>query len=1137
MRLLFALSLGFGATAPPVWAAITIDQTPLLIAEPIPPNILFILDDSGSMGWEHMPGTTAKWYNAPVSGLPQTVSVNDIRLRAPNINTQWYNPLIAYEPWLKHDGSSYGNANYNASMSVDPSGSAASGSINFKTKFTSWVTLSTGTGTTGVGNTQAISSSTSNTSAGRTTGLVSANYQWRYSGFYYLTGANEKTVTNYTRYDFIYGCPVASSSCNNNQKQWRARQFKITNNNGVTGTETELTQFDWTPYGGVKRSVEQELQNYANWFVYYRLRINMAKAAASRAFASLSGGYRIGFDTLQYNSKSTTPIYPIPVGTNEGNFLGTNKQNWFTKLMATNAYNGTSLREALGRSGEYFSDKTTSYKTTNGPYGSGSGKPILSCRQNFAILTTDGYWNGNAATIAAANSDNDSSKGSKIIGVKGQEYTYEPKAPYKDSRGNTLADVAMYYWKNDLMPSMSNNVPTTGKNPAFWQHMRTFGISIGEKGTLDPQDTNTVNALYNGTKSWPQPKNDAQENIDDLWHASINSRGEFIVASNPEEFAKALTNTLQEIARETKSEASGGVDSAMLSADSKAFFSRYTSGSWNGDLFAYKIDESTGEMDQSKPLWEAENELPAWNQRTIYVNANGSMKTFEHGNLTATQKNHLNQNQVNYLRGDRSKEEKNGGTLRDRVGLLPDFVNSQLVYVGRPTQTEYFGKFEFTGASSYASYADSYKNRQGMVYIAGNDGMLHAFNSNTGKEVFAFMLSSAITSGKLSNYMLPDYGSTSDAANPHQYIFDGELTAADAYLGGQWKTILVATQGRGGTGVLALDVTDPSDPKFLWEKSSADSGALGYNLSKPIIAQVSDGNWRVLFGNGPNSTGDRAQLISISLSDGNITAVDTGAGSNNGLSGVSLWDQDRDGLFETAYAGDLRGNIWRFTNLDSAPSASKLFTTTNSRPISAPPLLITNQKTNDTWVFVGTGRYLNSDDIQNTDQQSWYGLIDDGTTINSRNQLMERKITSADEIGRIIETGSEAEITQDASQNRGWYIDFTKPGERMMTPNFVIGGALLGISFYPDSTDPCEPDGKSALWGVNPFSGARLNQDIFGVERSVLDGIPAVTSGAPPITIGEDGMFSIHLPKGTIEARLPTGQPGRESWREVIRDN
>lgn len=1133
-------------------AGVDIAQQPLSVADPVPPNIMFIMDDSGSMAWQHMPGTTATWSAAPPSGLPYSSDLtNDIRLRASNVNSQWYNPLITYEPWLKgHSELNPTGKDYSVDASLsgalkDPSGQTETGTFDFQGELSDWPTIST--------------SDTGNYTS-----------SWRYSGFYLLNpNASATDDQNYVRYEFRFERP-----CTRTQRQcswfgcwdvciaygtasWKARKITLTGA-GDDSVRTDLTQFDWTAHGGPVRTIQQEIQNYANWYSYYRLRATMAKASASRVFAKLGTGYRIGYNTI-WNLQN----FPIPVGNENGLFRGDNKKSWFEKLFSTGSDNGTPLRQALGRAGEYFTDTAST-----GPYGPETGSQQVSCRQNFAIMTTDGYWNSNAAGNSDARADNDSTSGSTINGLNGKTYKYVAGLPYKDGRSNTLADVAMYYWKTDLVPDLVNNVPTSAKNPAFWQHMRTYGISIGEKGTLDPKTD--LPALTAGTKTWPAPGCDTsgrscidrQANIDDLWHAAVNSRGEFIVASNPDEFTKALGDTLNAIKNETKSAASGGSSSTRIEAGAKAIFSQYTSGSWNGNLLAYNINETTGLQDTTAPAWTAENKLPAWASRSMYVSKDGASVPFRYSNLNAAQQTALGSQQVvDYLRGDRSQEQPTG-TMRARAGVLPAFVNSQLVYVGPPSQTAYFGNASFTGASQYAAYASSKQSRTPVIYVAGNNGMLHAFNGNTGAEVYAFLPnfsimhpSASATQKTLKLYTDPKYG-LNDSADAdwetykHRYILDGELTVADVYLSGAWKTILVGTQGRGGTGVFALDVTDPADIKFLWEKTSSDSTALGNNLGKPIIAQVASGDWRVILGNGPNSTGDKAQLIMIKLSDGSISTVDTGIGDNNGLAGVNLWDADKDGFFETAYAGDLKGNLWRFKGLGGTATVAKLFATRNARPITAMPLIVRNQKTNKTWVFFGTGQNLNKVDQENLDVQSWYGMMDDGSEVAS-SKLRARAIGSSGTIGarsaRVLESGTEAEII--SAGQLGWYIDFPANGERMITPNSLLGGALFGTTYTPDNSDTCAPDGKSSLWAINPFSGARLNQGIFdvngdgvvdgtdkvnGVFPSALDGLSPITSGQPPITVGKDGKFSVHLPGESIGGKLPVGVLGRQSWREII---
>lgn len=403
-------------------AGVDIAQQPLSVADPVPPNIMFIMDDSGSMAWQHMPGTTATWSAAPPSGLPYASDLtNDIRLRASNVNTQWYNPLITYSPWLKYDGSSYGDASLSGALK-DPSGKSETGSFDFQSELANWPSVDTTTNS-------------------------SYTDSWRYSGFYLLNpNASATNDQNYVRYEFRYeqtctqtqrqctrydwwgNCTRWGDVCVAYQSAWKARKITLTSSGGDS-VRTDLTQFDWTAHGGPVRTIQQEIQNYANWYSYYRLRATMAKASASRVFAKLGTGYRIGYNTI-WNRQDLK----IPVGTDNGLFRGDNKKDWFNALFDTDSTNGTPLRQALGRAGEYFTDTAGT-----GPYGPETGSNQVSCRQNFAIMTTDGYWNSDAADNSDARADNDSTNGSSISGLNGKSYKYVAGLPQKSSgpKGNS----------------------------------------------------------------------------------------------------------------------------------------------------------------------------------------------------------------------------------------------------------------------------------------------------------------------------------------------------------------------------------------------------------------------------------------------------------------------------------------------------------------------------------------------------------------------------------------------------------------------------------------------------------------------------------------------------------------------------
>ena len=136
----------------------------------------------------------------------------------------------------------------------------------------------------------------------------------------------------------------------------------------------------------------------------------------------------------------------------------------------------------------------------------------------------------------------------------------------EDDLSNTLADVAMYYYENDLSPQsndtgLSDHVPTFGFDVGTHQHMATFGVAFGVGGNINPVDyLNRINQIYNDdgfTVPWPQQINVRQpETIDDLWHATLNGRGQFYSADNPQELTKSLLELTETISEQLSGSAS-----------------------------------------------------------------------------------------------------------------------------------------------------------------------------------------------------------------------------------------------------------------------------------------------------------------------------------------------------------------------------------------------------------------------------------------------------------------------------------------------------------------------------------------------------------------------------------------------------
>jgi type IV pilus assembly protein PilY1 len=416
----------------------------------------------------------------------------------------------------------------------------------------------------------------------------------------------------------------------------------------------------------------------------------------------------------------------------------------------------------------------------------------------------------------------------------------------------------------------------------------------------------------------------------------------FYVASDADRMIASLTDAFRNIVQENLgSSASLAANSTRLDIDTRTFQAQFRSGRWSGELNSYIVTPVTGAL-QTPPDWSASAHSTLaranWAARNIKVpTAAGTQANFDWTNLTASQRTALGSaDMVNYLRGDGTNEETPmGGIYRARTSLLGDIVNSTPVYVGRPNAGLYSGA-TFSGSGSYGAFAAARAGRAGMVYVGGNDGMLHAFDAANGAERYAFIPNSVIMNS-LTAIADPNY--------THRYYVDGDMAIADAYGGTTigWRTILIGTLGRGGPGVFALDITDPTNIRFLWERSGADIGSLGKNIGRPVIAQVGDGDWRVLLGNGPESADGTATLITIDVFNGNFTELQASATLANGLSAVLARDTNGDGFADTAYGGDSFGNLWKFTSIAGAGSVMRLFTATdpaNPQPITAAPLVV-----------------------------------------------------------------------------------------------------------------------------------------------------------------------------------------------------
>lgn len=632
----------------------------------------------------------------------------------------------------------------------------------------------------------------------------------------------------------------------------------------------------------------------------------------------------------------------------------------------------------------------------------------------------------------------------------------------------------------------------------------------------------------------------------------------YFLVTNALTLSQQLSKAFQDIVARVASASSASVNSGSINSTSKLYQAKFNSGNWTGQLLAYPIN-SNGSLG-STPSWDAATQIADFGSRKIIaVNTNGTAVPFRFtGSSTtgidATRKHQLDnatsspwnatleQRRLNYLRGDATYEAVNGGTFRTRKTKLGDIINSSPAFVGRPSFT-YSDSIEPT--APYSTFKTTNASRTQVVYVGANDGMLHAFDANSGSELFGFIPSPVFPYLKL----LSNRGYT------HKFYVDGSPSVGDAYFDSSWKTVLAGGLNSGGQGIYALNITDPSkfsegnaqysssaqDGLLMWEFTDANDPDLGYTYSQPVIAKTKAG-WVVIFGNGYNntisdgraSTTGEAVLYVVDVkgtwSKKITTKVGTSAtysgGKPNGLASITASDLDGDGVVENVYAGDLFGNLWKF-NLDNASTANwkvaytdagsdpaPLFVAKdgsgNRQPITSQVRIARGPGSTGAIVLFGTGKFLETSDKSDQSKQSLYGIYDNNTNTNSdvvgarASDLQQQTVT--DEFTQTFGSNSvEVRLTSDntvPSNKRGWYLDLVKAsgtaeGERMISNPRIRNGRITFITIVPGS-DPCTPGGKTRLTQLDAASGSRLPSAPFDLNGDgVIDASDQATVTLP----------------------------------------
>jgi len=768
-------------------------------------------------------------------------------------------------------------------------------------------------------------------------------------------------------------------------------------------------------------------------------------------------------------------------------------------------------------------------------------------------------------------------------------------------------------------------------NPATWPHLVTYTIGFskaattwsGESSIKKPADSDIVPFSYDqgkngslpdfitGNFKWPELKTstESSKNPLDLWHSALNGRGRFYAVEKPEDLEKAFREIIGVINTQAEPDRSSAAVSGMSYQDKPVglfITSNSPKEAWKGEVRGAKVEVS-GQTD----LWEGKSTATILDStqpenRVIVTWKDSAGIPFRWDSLSAPQKNCLHvkpdsatpsicettsgdnkgQQRLEYLRGVRTQESITTNPLRKRISVQGDIVNSNVWYTGSP-----ISNYALKG---YAAFTAAQKNRQPIIYIGGNDGMLHGFSVNSGVEKIAY-----IPRGVFHNLTRLTWSSFDDN---HRYFVDGSPMTGDIDINDRnstshtpdWRTMLVGALGAGGKGYFVLDVTNPTnfseqnaasllvlDNTFgsnqaitcddtvtagttaCINNASADIGHIfavpSTDDSNPLrtsqIALLNNNRWAAIMGNGYNSKNGRPVLL-IQYLDGNkellrlAATADNASGANvtdNGLSAPRLVDINNDGRPDAVYAGDLKGNMWKF--MIAAKEASTwgvafnrqpLFTArggtsgsptkrTLIQPITAAPTVRPNDRTRITgsgntqkveavggmMVAFGTGRNVTTTDPENTDIQTLYSVLDntrytqawDATTQQNYVAVHQGDANLAIPVPTALGNGlnSASEQTLLAQQNVGQHYSGTNNSEGRdywqidpTTKNGVTGVDWNNDKgWYMDLPATGERllkpmnlyDGSNilAIYTQVPAKGANQRQAVESCESSAVD--------------------------------------------------
>jgi type IV pilus assembly protein PilY1 len=738
--------------------------------------------------------------------------------------------------------------------------------------------------------------------------------------------------------------------------------------------------------------------------------------------------------------------------------------------------------------GTYKGDADTNYQYRQGAtyywardrddYGNAidTSSPITDwCQKNFVIYLTDGE----------SNCDSDWDRLINLVGDYDGDGADDPNVDEWDESGGNhyVDDVAKWMYENDLrtdedtMPGLQNVI--------------TYIVGL------------KINS--------PLLQRAGDEN---------HGRGGFYYAGDYDQLKDAFGTIVNDIILRISSGTAVAVQSTSTQGARRLIRAKFVPEAWTGNLEAFDLPYNQGEV----PLWDAGIVLKNTNPDQRYIFTAVDILNGVIDDLTV---------KLDFTEANSSTQDADNVKLSDMLGAVDDAEAKKIIrYIRGESVVGYRERPDGwkLGDIAYSSPIIS----GDTVYVGANDGMLHAFDINTGEEKWAFIPNNLLT--KLKDLTLPEYC--------HEYFVDLSPKVAEIYVGGVFKKVLVGGERGGGYSFFALDITDSTAAGVqpMWEFSDK---YLGESWTIPAIAKCwLDGaeRWVAFIGSAQGNKDTKGYLFAVDVATGEKLGTElllTGAPENQ-LPSLRVIDFDSDGYADRVFVGCITEKLFL---VEVGPGAnpktwknSHILSTDPGQPISVPTSLSLYKEGGQTNVmaYFGTGKYYTLDDKTDLTLQTFYAVKDNAVKVGKGGLANQ---TDANTCTPIL-------------GGFGWYIDLVQgPGERVVSSSLVIGGYVFFTTFQP-SDDPCEAGGIARLYIVGYENGCIPSEPVIDVDgdgdvdsddmdgmtdgRSIDIGygIPSdiIFDPADSTIIIQTSDTTIHVFKVDVLSKRLTVH----SWREVI---